>query len=424
MIYYMGDRSVRHKSMEKCMDSNIKRITDYFREGEKAKCTATGVEIEHFIIGKDGNSMAYEKVVKVMEKLIGEKDILFKEDGHLLGFYNDEYSITLEPASQMEISIAPKEHIAEIKEIYENFREKADKILEEEGFRFVNTGYHPYKRAEELELIPKKRYEYMNNYFEKTGKLGKNMMRATASVQVSIDYESEQDFVEKYRLACILSPILYFITSNSPVFEGKKAKNEMVRALVWMNTDKVRCGIFPGTFAEDFGYDKYAKYLYENPPILIKDEKGNAVFTGNKKLSEIYNGKEMTKNEIEYAISMFFPDVRLKNYIEIRMADSMESEDVLAYTALIKSIFYQKEIRKILLDFFGEITEEKIEQAKNSLIEKGNEGEIYGRTLKESVTKIKALLEEYADEEAGSYIKCGKLFGCAEKCRNPIQKLR
>ena len=153
------------------MDSNIKRITDYFREGEKAKCTATGVEIEHFIIGKDGNSMAYEKVVKVMEKLIGEKDILFKEDGHLLGFYNDEYSITLEPASQMEISIAPKEHIAEIKEIYENFREKADKILEEEGFRFVNTGYHPYKRAEELELIPKKRYEYMNNYFEKTGKL-------------------------------------------------------------------------------------------------------------------------------------------------------------------------------------------------------------------------------------------------------------
>ena len=32
-------------------------------------------------------------------------------------------------------------------------------------------------------------------------------------------------------------------------------------------------------------------------------------------------------------------------------------------------------------------------------------------TLKESVTKIKALLEEYADEEARSYIKCGKLFG-------------
>lgn len=393
------------------MDNNIERIADYFREGEKAKCTATGVEIEHFIIGKDGNSMGYEQVVKVMEKLTDERDVLFIEDGHLLGFYNEDYSITLEPASQMEISIAPKEHIEEIKEIYDNFRKKADRILAETGYHFETTGYHPYKRAEELELIPKKRYEYMNRYFEQSGTMGKNMMRATASVQVSIDYENEQDFVEKYRLACILSPVLYLLTSNSPVFEGKAAETKMVRALVWMNTDKARCGIFPGTFLEDFGYAKYAEYLYENEPILIKDENGKTICTGHKKLSEIYAGKEMTRKEIEYAISMFFPDVRLKNYMEIRMADSMEIEKVLEYTALIKSIFYRKEIREGLTAYFGKITEEDVELAKLSLMERGRDGEVYGKTVRQVVEKIAALCTEYGSEEEKQYLQYGKLLG-------------
>ena len=392
------------------MEDNVKRIADYFRKGEKETCTAIGVEIEHFIIDKDGNSMEYEQVVEVMELLAEETDTRFLEDGHLLGFYNDNYSVTLEPASQMEISIAPKERIGEIKEIYESFRGKADKILTKEGYRFVNTGYHPYKRAEELKLIPKKRYEYMNRYFEQTGNLGKNMMRATASVQVSIDYENEKDFVEKYRLACILSPMIYLLTSNSPVFEGEKADSEMIRAMVWMDTDKARCGIFPGTFAEDFGYVKYAEYLYEQEPILIKDETGAAVYTEHRKMREIYAGKEMSEREIEHVISMFFPDVRLKNYIEIRMADSMELTDVLAYTVLLKNIFYQKKIRQELLEFFGQVTEAEIERAKAMLMQKGYAGEVYGKKVREVLSRMGELTEKYGNEDEKEYLKDGKLY--------------
>ncbi len=390
--------------------NNIKKIADYFRAGEKKECINVGVEIEHFIIGKDGNSMGYEQVVEILEKLKEERDVLYMEDGNLLGFYNSDYSITLEPASQMEISIAPKESISEIENVYRNFREKADKILEKEGFHFVNSGYHPYKRAEELELIPKRRYEYMNQYFKNTGKLGKNMMRATASTQVSIDYENEKDCVEKYRLACVLSPVLALMNANSPVFEGKKAETEMVRTAVWMDTDRARCGIFPGTFSEDFGYKKYAEYLYGNPPILVMDEERNAVCTGNKTLSEIYEGREMTRKEVEHAISMFFPDVRLKNYIEIRMADSMETEDVMAYTAMIKAIFYQKEIREELVAYFGQVTEEQIEQAKYSLTRNGYGGEVYGKPITEVVKKLTELFKELGNDEIKHYIDYERIF--------------
>lgn len=177
-----------------------------------------------------------------------------------------------------------------------------------------------------------------------------------------------------------------------------------------METDKVRCGIFPCTFTEDFGYRKYAEYLYKNPPILIMDEAGNAVYTENKKLSEIYAEKEMTKNEIEHAISMFFPDVRLKNYIEIRMADSMEPELVMSYTAMIKAIFYRKEIREELRTYFGEVSEKQIEQAKRSLIENGCSGEVYGKLVTEILRKLKELLETFESNETKQYINYKALF--------------
>ncbi len=51
----------------------------------------------------------------------------------------------------------------------------------------------------------------------------------------------------------------------------------------------------------------------------------------------------MTEEEIEHMLSMVFPDVRLKNYIEIRMADSLPKEEAFAYTALIREYFLRRQ---------------------------------------------------------------------------------
>lgn len=399
----MREQNSREKEDNK--EWNIEKLVTYFRAGEKAVCDKAGVEIEHFVIGKNGDSMEYKDMVRFMVKLKEETDRTFYEEGHLLGFANADYSITLEPASQLEISIAPKDTVQEIEAIYKGFRKKAEKLLAENGFRLVNTGYHPFKKAEELSLIPKMRYEYMNRYFETAGTLGKHMMRATASTQVSIDYENEKDFVEKYRLACILAPVLALFTDNSPMFEGERTKHHMVRTLIWQNTDKARCGIFPGTFGEDFGYRRYAEYIYNNPAILVMDEGGRAVFTGRQALREIYAEREMSQREIEHALSMFFPDVRLKHYIEIRVADSMELSLVLAYTALIKVLFYNKWARQELLSYFGVVSEEQVEQAKRSLMQDGYAGEAYGKPMGQITEKIIKIARKNSNGETGKYME-------------------
>ncbi len=388
-------------------ERNIEKIVRYFQSGEKCGgCMKAGVEIEHFVLDGDGNSIHYEELVHMMEKMRTKEDTPYYEEGHLLGFYNDDFSVTLEPAAQLEISIAPKLAIEEIETVYKSFRAKAEAFLQDKGFHLVNQGYHPFQKAENLKLIPKKRYEYMDRYFERTGTMGKNMMRATASVQVSIDYTDEADFVEKYRLACVLSPVFALITDNSPVFEGKKARKGMVRTVVWQNTDPVRCGVFPKTFSGDFGYRAYAEYLYENPPILVINGEGGAVYTGDKKAAEIYRSREMTQQEVEHLISMYFPDVRLKNYIELRAGDSMELSCALSYAVLVKTLFYTEKIRKELCRFFGKVTCEDIEAAKRSLVDYGSQGMAYGRTVEQIMEKLVSEIKKYPTPEVERYCTC------------------
>ena len=72
-------------------------------------------------------------------------------------------------------------------------------------------------------------------------------------------------------------------------------------------------------------------------------------------------------------LSMVFPDVRLKNYIEIRMADSLPKEEAFAYVSLIRDIFYGGNITKIRR-YLGNPTEEDIAQAKENVISYGEDG--------------------------------------------------
>lgn len=258
--------------------------------------------------------------------------------------------------------------------------------------RLETCGYQPYAKAAELPLIPKRRYEYMDAYFKHTETMGIRMMRGSASTQVSIDYLNEQDFVKKFQLAQMLSPVLALLTENTAVIDGIPVKKHIPRTEIWNHVDKKRCGIVPGSMSEEFSFYTYAEYVYHVPLIFARDH-GIIMPTGEWSAAEYYRGRLMTEEEIEHMLSMVFPDVRLKNYIEIRMADSLPKEEAFAYTALIRDIFYGGNISKIRR-YLGNPTEEEIAQAKENIISYGEEGMVYGRKAGE----IFAYLQQFSQE--------------------------
>ena len=161
-----------------------------------------GVELEHFIVDKDSKeAVSYygEKgIERVLEKLLPLYEKSDFSEGHLIALERKDIAISLEPAAQLEVSISPQEDIEQIGLIYQRFVEEITPILKGFSYEMITTGYQPASKVEDLELIPKQRYRFMDRYFAKIGPYGRQMMRGTAATQLSIDSYREEDFKEKY----------------------------------------------------------------------------------------------------------------------------------------------------------------------------------------------------------------------------------
>lgn len=362
-------------------EENISRLIRHFERGCKMDCfQKLGLEVEHFIVDKStGKSVSYygeRGVEAILRKLEIQYPHSYYEGQHLLGLYNSDYSLSLEPAAQLEISINPRGEISHIRKIYRHFTDQIAPVLEAYGYRLVTRGYQPASRVHELSLIPKKRYECMDDYFKTSGNRGIHMMRGTASTQISIDYFSEEDCVRKMRAAYLLGPAIKLLTDCTSVFEGQPAKGYLTRTAIWRGVDPDRCGICPGLFDENFGFRSYAEYLMHLPLIFVPDGGGQDSYVKKLTAADLWKEQGLLSDQVEHILSMCFLDVRLKHYLELRAADSMPFPQVCAYLALVKGIFFHEDaLTRILAAPVGE---KEILAAEDSLMEKGFSGEIYG----------------------------------------------
>ena len=74
--------------------------------------------------------------------------------------------------------------------------------------------------------------------------------------KVIVDYSSEEDMVEKFRLMLNLESIATAIFSNSPFDEGKISKYKSLRSHFWHHTDPNRTGLLPFVFEKGFSFEK------------------------------------------------------------------------------------------------------------------------------------------------------------------------
>ena len=302
--------------------------------------------------------------------------------GDLLGVARPGAAVTIEPAAQLELSAGPFENLIDAKRVFLEFEDDAYQALSPIGGRALTLGFDPVNRAADKELIPKARYDYMNEYLSSVGPWGPRMMRGSASTQVSIDYVDEADCIAKMRVAQVLAPLFALMCDNTPVFEGSRRPHALMRTEIWKYCDPDRCNSVPGVFDEGFGFEDYAAYLLDVPAIVALDEDGEARYD-TRTFGEIFATRAMTDDEVFHAMSMVFPDVRLKSYVEIRPADSMPIPYVLAYAALIKGLFYGRSSLETLVRSCAGISESEVAKAKDALMESGYNAEVYQRPAAE-----------------------------------------
>ena len=409
--------------------SFLKDISDYIRSGESSD-ENLGLEVEHFIVNDEGVQMGFHEISNLIDQVgrsLGAEIIYM--DSYPVGYYTGEYSTSLEPACQFEISINPYSDLETIENIYKEFRDIWDPIFFERGYHFETKGNLPLVETgaitpDDIPLSPKKRYKYMDAYFKRSGRYGKYMMRASASAQVSIDYSSEEDMVKKLSVLQKISPILMIMMENKvdeySTLPGVEDKPHLFRIQEWDDLDPERTGFVPHSLENDFGYDRMADVIYHTPLILLTDN-GETVNVGHQNAEELIEnsiiytddlGKERKKKLIEHFMSMGFFHFRVKKYIEVRVADSVPIGKALGYVALLKGLVYSSENLDQLeeeLSFIDELNQ--IQQAVEAIEEYGFEAVIYEeKTAAEWADHLIELAQNALTDSDKEYLKNVRAF--------------
>jgi len=393
------------------MDYNKQKqiIVDYFKNNEKKEDGfKIGVEFEHFVIDLDSlRTISYygkggvAETLKDMEKL--GYDLVYEGD-HILGLKKGAKTVTLEPGSQLELSVEAVWDIKLLEKEYIEFLKDIIPLLDKKNQGLITTGYHPVTKIDEIKLLPKQRYDFMFDYFKTRGSHAHNMMKGTAALQFAMDFKSEKDYVKKFRVVNALSPVLFAIFENAYYFEGEVCAKHNIRSHIWVNCDSDRSGLVEGALEDDFGYERYAEYILNRPPIFINKD-GEEIFTGRKKVREVFDPENYQVEELEHILTMFFPDVRTKGYIEIRMMDAVPYPLNFAAMALFKGLIYDEDNLEKLYKYTKDITIEDVDKAKAEMLDLGMEAKLRDKSLLEIGRYITRLSQEGLSPEEVHYLK-------------------
>ena len=274
----------------------------------------------------------------------------FYDGDNPIGLRNDAVAggISLEPGGQFELSGAPQSDLhGTAEEMGEHLR-VARSVAEPLDIHFLGLGVTPLWAVKDIPAMPKSRYGIMAPYMDTKGTLGTSMMFRSATVQTNLDFSSEADMVKKFRVSLALQPVATALFANSPFSEGRDTGYLSYRSQIWLDTDPDRTGMLPFVFDEGFGFEQYVDYALDVPMyFVIRD--GKYVNVAGESFRAFLKGELPqlpgdlpTVKDWEDHLSTIFPEVRLKQYLEMRGADMGDEASVTALSAFWTGLLYDE----------------------------------------------------------------------------------
>jgi len=329
------------------------QLIDYFARGEKPKERwRIGTEHEKFVFStKDFHAPSYDEPGGIHDLLMALTDYGWKpveEAGKVIALAGPDGTVSLEPAGQFELSGAPLENLHQTCAEAGRHLNQVKAVGEKLGIGFMGLGMWPDKTRAELPIMPKGRYAIMLRHMPRVGSLGLDMMLRTCTIQVNLDYASEADMAQKFRVGLALQPLATALFANSPFTEGKPNGFLSFRSHIWSDTDPHRTGMLPFVFDQGFGYERYADYALDVPMYFVYRD-GRYIDAAGLSFRDFLAGRlEVLPGELptidDWAdhLSTAFPEVRMKQFLEMRGADGGRWGRICALPALWVGLLYDQ----------------------------------------------------------------------------------
>ncbi|MDH3240555.1 MAG: glutamate--cysteine ligase [Alphaproteobacteria bacterium] len=322
------------------------------------------------------------------------------ENGLPIALRKDGASITLEPGGQFELSGDTLETLHQTcREVHEHLAQVKE-VAAEIGAGFLGIGFNPKWRREDVEWMPKGRYGIMRAYMPTKGDHGIDMMIRTCTIQVNLDFESEADMVEKFRIGLALQPIVTALFANSPFVEGKPSGYLSYRSFVWTDTDPDRCGTLPFVFEDGFGFERYADYMLDVPMYFVYRD-GRYIDAAGQSFRDFMAGRlpalpgEIpTMDDWVDHLTTVFPEVRLKRFLEMRGADGGPWRRICALPAFWVGLLYDSNAQSRAAGLVADFTTAEHEYLRAEVPKRALKTEFRGRPLKALAEEVVAIARD------------------------------
>ncbi|MEE2760258.1 MAG: glutamate--cysteine ligase [Pseudomonadota bacterium] len=360
----LNSHQTRHPAKSDLI-TDIAQLLAYMEAGCKPRADwRIGTEHEKFVFDPAGlTPVAYDGprgIGALLDGLIrfGWEPVL-EADNVVALAKPDGSSVTLEPGGQLELSGAPVETIHQTCTELTDHLMQVKEVAGEIHVDVMGIGYAPTWSISEINWMPKGRYKIMREYMTKRGSLGHHMMLATCTVQVNLDFSDEARMVDMFRVALALQPVATALWANSPFRDGAKNGFASYRSHIWTDTDPDRCGMLPFVFEDDFGFQRYVDYVLDVPMYFVYRD-GTYLDASGQSFREFLAGRlpalpgELpTFGDWEDHLTTVFPEVRLKQFLEMRGADGGPWSNLCALPAFWVGLLYDDDALAAAVDLIS-----------------------------------------------------------------------
>lgn len=266
----------------------------------------------------------------------------------------DGASISFEPGGQIEISTAPQPTASGVIDSTQTLVAMLRDDMSNAGIELLARGVDPYNDIDTVPLqLHRDRYTGMTRYFDSIGPSGVQMMRQTAALQINL--ERGEDPKSRWRLLNSLAPIVVALFANSRQYARKRTEWASYRAQLWRTLDPSRTGI---VYDEAKHVEQYLGFALDATAM-----RSGANGSGYRSFREWMREPTVNREDWLFHLSTLFPEVRPKEFFELRSADTIDPDALAAPVVFVTSLVYDDESAHRAAELIGAPSERLLDRA-------------------------------------------------------------
>ncbi|RKT55994.1 glutamate-cysteine ligase family protein [Saccharothrix australiensis] len=250
--------------------------------------------------------------------------------------------LTVEPGGQVEISTPPSGSLTDLLKTVAADVDHLTGLLEPAGLVLGHRGADPHRPPRRLLRVP--RYAAMEHAFAPLGPEGITMMCSTAGLQVCLDLGHREDLAARWAAVHALGPVLTALFANSPGVGGRRTDWATARMRALYATDPVRTR--PGAVCADPAA-AWARRIVDSPVIVVRRPGSDWLPRHRFTFAEWIDGAlgtGPTSDDLDYHLTLQFPPVRPRGYLEVRYLDTPRHGGWVAPVVLLAALFSDRSL--------------------------------------------------------------------------------